>query len=79
MMLAAYVAPKIEMSSLLKRLTRNLASALAFIGASLQPSDRLRAFAELIVVPYALSRRGSSIDLRRLSHPCARRYRYRPH
>ncbi len=56
MILAEYVAHKIDMSPLLKRLVRNLASALALIGASTQPSDRLRALAELTVVPYALSR-----------------------
>jgi hypothetical protein len=56
MMLAEYVAHKIHMSPLLKRLTRNLASALALIGTSTEPSDRLRIFAELTVVPYTLSR-----------------------
>jgi hypothetical protein len=55
MMLAEYVAHKIGMSPLLKRLTRNLASTLASIGASTHPSDRLRALAELTIVPYALS------------------------
>ena len=56
MMLAAYVAHKIEMSLLLKRLMRNLAAAIAVIAASKEPNDRLRLFAELTVVPYSLSR-----------------------
>jgi hypothetical protein len=56
MMLAAYVAHKIEMSLLLKRLMRNLASAIAVIAAGNEPHDRLRLFAELTVVPYLLSR-----------------------
>lgn len=55
MMLAAYAAHKIDMSPVLKRLARNLASALASIGASTQPGDKLRSFAELTVVPYILS------------------------
>jgi hypothetical protein len=56
MMLAAYVAHKIEMSLLLKRLMRNLASAIAVIVAGKEPHDRLQLFAELTVVPYSLSR-----------------------
>ena len=39
MMLAAYVAHKIEMSVLLKRLMRNLAAAIAVIAAGKEPSQ----------------------------------------
>jgi hypothetical protein len=56
MILTEYVAHKIGMSPLLKRLARNLASTLASIGAFMEPSDNLKVFAELTVVPYALSR-----------------------
>jgi hypothetical protein len=56
MMLAAYVAHKIEMGLLLKRLMRNLAAAIAVIAAGKEPHNRLQLFAELTVVPYSLSR-----------------------
>ena len=56
MMLAAFVAHKIDMSFLLKRLTRNLAVAIATIASAKESVDRSRLFAELTVIPYSLSR-----------------------
>jgi hypothetical protein len=56
MMLAAYVAHKIEMGLLLKRLMRNLAAAIAVIAAGKEPRTRLQLFAEMTIVPYSLSR-----------------------
>ena len=55
-MLAAYMSHEIDMSSLLQRLLKNLAMAIATIMSGKEPEVRMKLFAELTVVPYFLSR-----------------------